>query len=76
MVALDVRAVPVPLSLPLPRSDADEVACIAAWLDKEAHRVRVVSCDGELASPAAVLPKFTPVEPKLGTNVLVRSAPG
>jgi DNA polymerase-3 subunit epsilon len=46
---------------PLPRSAADEVACIAAWLDKEAHRVRVVSCDGELASPIRRVPRFAPV---------------
>jgi DNA polymerase-3 subunit epsilon len=75
-LALHDRDAPVPLSLPLPRSDADEVACIAAWLDKEAHRVRVVSCDGELASPASVLPRFTPVESKVGTKVLLRPGSG
>jgi DNA polymerase-3 subunit epsilon len=72
-LALDDRAEAVPLTLPLARADADEVACVAAWLDKEAHRVRVVSCDGELTSPVAVLPRFTPVEPNVGTKVLVRS---
>jgi DNA polymerase-3 subunit epsilon len=43
--------------LPLARSAADELACVAQWLDKEAHRVRVVSCDGELTSPVAAVPR-------------------
>jgi DNA polymerase-3 subunit epsilon len=75
-LALDDRPEAIPLTLPLPRSDADEVACVAAWLDKEAHRVRVVSCDGELTSPVAALRRFTPVEPAAGTKVLVRSTRG
>jgi DNA polymerase-3 subunit epsilon len=45
-------------SLPLPREAADEVACVAAWLEREAARVRLVSCDGELALPAAALPTY------------------
>jgi hypothetical protein len=36
------------------------VACIASWLDKEAHRVRVISCDGELASAVTALPSLRP----------------
>jgi DNA polymerase-3 subunit epsilon len=68
------RALPLPLTLPLPRSDADEVACVAAWLDKEAHRVRVVSCDGELTSPVAALPRFQPTGgAPAGTKVLIRA---
>jgi DNA polymerase-3 subunit epsilon len=72
-LAFDTVGTPVPLSLPLPRADADEVACVAAWLDKEAHRVRVVSCGGELTSPVAALPRFAPTERAVGTKVLVRS---
>jgi DNA polymerase-3 subunit epsilon len=54
-------ALPLPLDDgPLPHHAADEVACIASWLDKEAHRVRVVSCDGELASAVAALPSLRP----------------
>ena len=70
---LDAAPDRLPLSLPLARCDADEVACVAAWLDKEAHRVRVVSCDGELTSPIAALPRFTPVEPTVGTKALLRA---
>ena len=39
---------------------ADEAVCIAAWLDKEAPRLRLVSCDGELASTLPRLPRFVP----------------
>jgi DNA polymerase-3 subunit epsilon len=71
---LDERAAALPLGLPLARSDADEVACVAAWLAKEAHQVRLVSCDGELASPVAALPRFQPTGgAPAGTKVLARS---
>ena len=73
-------AMPLPLDdirLPLPHHDADEVACIAAWLDKEASHVRLVSCDGELSSPFAPLRRFIPTESSLATpvarKVLVRT---
>ena len=36
---------------PLPRHLVDELSCVASWLDAEADRVRLVHCDGELASP-------------------------
>jgi len=45
---------------PLPRELADEVSCVAAWLDAEASRLRVVACDGELASPLPRLPTYEP----------------
>jgi DNA polymerase-3 subunit epsilon len=74
----DVLPLPLDdLRLPLPHRDADEVACIAAWLDKEAHRVRLVSCDGELTSPVAALRRFTPHDPSpatpAATKVLLRA---
>lgn len=62
----------LPLRVPLPRSAADEVACVAAFLEKEATRVRLRSCDGELTSPAMTLPTFSPVERPAGTKVLAR----
>jgi DNA polymerase III subunit epsilon len=37
--------------VPLPRHLVDELSCVASWLEAEAHRVRLVHCDGELASP-------------------------
>jgi len=47
-------------SAPLPRELADELACVAAWLDTEAPRVRLVACEGELCSPLPRLPRFEP----------------
>src|SRR5205085_1341139 len=38
---------------------ADELACVAAWLERNAPRVRLVHCGGVLASPLPALP--TPV---------------
>ncbi len=43
---------------PLPHHLADEIGVIASWLDAEAARVRVLHCDGELASPSSRLPTF------------------
>jgi DNA polymerase-3 subunit epsilon len=48
------------LTLPLARDAADEVSCIAAWLDQEAHRVELLDCDGSLASPVTPIPRFEP----------------
>jgi len=45
---------------PLPKALADELSCVAAWLDREAGRVRVVHCEGGLASPFPPLPSFEP----------------
>ena len=45
---------------PLPRELADEVGCVAAWLDAEAPRLRLVACDGELASRLPRLPTYEP----------------
>ncbi len=45
---------------PVARELADELACVAAWLDANAHRVRLLSCDGELRSTWPALPSFEP----------------
>jgi DNA polymerase-3 subunit epsilon len=45
---------------PIPRELADELVCVAAWLDAEAPRLRLVACDGELASPLPRLPSYEP----------------
>ena len=55
---------------PLPRHLADEVLCVAAWLDRTATRVRLTECDGALASPFPCLPRFEPSRPA------ARSGPG
>jgi len=52
---------------------ADELTCVAAWLEREAHRLRVVSCDGELSSALWPLPRFQPsARAHAGPKVLVR----
>ena len=45
---------------PVPTHLADELGCVASWLDAEAARVRVVRCDGQLASPLPRLPRYEP----------------
>jgi DNA polymerase-3 subunit epsilon len=45
---------------PLPKSVADELACVAAWLDKEAGRIRVVHADEGLASAYPALDTYEP----------------
>ena len=45
---------PVPLGL------ADELACVAGWLDEHAGAVRLVHLDGELSSALPALPGFAP----------------
>ena len=50
MLALPSADDPGP-GAPLPRELVDELSCVASWLDAEAHRVRLVHCEGELASP-------------------------
>ena len=47
-------------TVPLARDAADELACVGAWLDANAGRVRVLSCDGELSCPLPALPRFEP----------------
>lgn len=41
---------------PLPREVADELACVAAWLEERANRARLIRCDGEWAWPLPALP--------------------
>jgi DNA polymerase-3 subunit epsilon len=58
---------------PVPTELADELACVAAWLEREAHRLRVVRCDGELTSDLWPLPRFQPVAAvTAGPKVLAR----
>ncbi len=45
---------------PLPRDLADELSCVASWLDRSAAKLRVVHCTGGLASPLPRLPSFDP----------------
>ena len=45
----------------LPSALADELSCVAAWLDKEAAVLRLVHSDGGLMSAYPPLPSFEPV---------------
>jgi DNA polymerase-3 subunit epsilon len=45
---------------PVPCELVDELGCVAAWLDAEAPRLRLVACDGELASSLPRLPSYEP----------------
>jgi hypothetical protein len=49
-----------PPERPLPPHLADEIACVAAWLDHNAHRLRLDHVEGELTSP---LPRLPPLPP-------------
>jgi DNA polymerase-3 subunit epsilon len=51
---------PPPPDAPLPLALADEVGCIAGWLEAEAGRVRLEHSDEGLASSVDVLPSFRP----------------
>ncbi len=45
---------------PVPADLVDELACVARWIDAAAARLRLVACDGVLATPLPALPSFTP----------------
>ena len=53
--ALGVGALPPPS-----RADADELLCVARWLDDNAHRIELEAVDGVLAEPLPRLPAFVP----------------
>jgi DNA polymerase-3 subunit epsilon len=67
------RALPWPHPLgddtrpPLPRELADEVACVASWLDDQGDRVRLVYAERGLAS---VLPRLPSFDPRPGRRVV------
>jgi DNA polymerase-3 subunit epsilon len=46
---------------PLGAETADEIAVVGAWLDANAHRIRLISAEAPLASPLPVLASFAPV---------------
>jgi DNA polymerase-3 subunit epsilon len=56
----DVSPEPGPCSAEL----ALELTTVAAWLEREAHRVRLMSCDGMLASAWPAVPSFTVGQPR------------
>ena len=51
---------PASVAAPLGRDAADEVQTIASWLEAKAARIRIVECEGTLASALPRLPSFEP----------------
>ncbi|MCA1692054.1 MAG: GIY-YIG nuclease family protein [Actinobacteria bacterium] len=45
---------------PVPRHLADELSCMASWLDAESSRLRLLRCEGELVSPLPRVPRYEP----------------
>jgi DNA polymerase-3 subunit epsilon len=45
---------------PLPKALADELACVAQWLDRSGNRIRVIHADGALTPSGPPLPSFEP----------------
>ena len=43
---------------PLPKALADELACVASWFDRQAHRIRVVHADADPRAVEPSLPSF------------------
>ena len=48
-------------SVPVSRELADELACVSAWLERHAGRVRIESVHGLMSSPLPRLPDYRPV---------------
>lgn len=70
---------PCPPDGPLPRDLADELLCVAAWLDRSATRIHLRQCDGGLASSLPKLPRFEPGSPMpdlAGAAIRVRTGIG
>jgi DNA polymerase-3 subunit epsilon len=51
---------PPPAGSALPAEAADELTAVASYLDRYAARIRVVSVEGEWATPLPALPTFRP----------------
>ncbi|HEX6237166.1 MAG TPA: DEDD exonuclease domain-containing protein [Acidimicrobiales bacterium] len=60
-LTLDLVELP-PVDGPLPLQMADELACVGAWLDRNAATVRLLHVEGELSSPLPRLPSFRPID--------------
>jgi DNA polymerase-3 subunit epsilon len=60
-LALDVACGPPPACTTswVPADLADELVCVASWLDKNARKVRLVHCDGTLASRLPAVPELS-----------------
>jgi DNA polymerase-3 subunit epsilon len=59
---LDETATELAPDRPIPKHLADELQCVASWLDDRAPRVRIVHCDEGLSSHLPLVPSFIPTE--------------
>ncbi len=55
-----VEARPTSLLDPIPRDLADELSCIASWLDQHAHDLEIVHSDDGLTSALPLIESFEP----------------
>jgi DNA polymerase-3 subunit epsilon len=56
---------PAPVAQPVPADLADELSCVASWLDGHAAHVRVLHCAGSLTERVPAVPSFAAREPRL-----------
>jgi DNA polymerase-3 subunit epsilon len=54
---------------PLPRELADEYACVAAWLDRNAHELTITDCDGEFTSVLPAVESFAPKKSPVASDI-------
>ncbi|MCB1039223.1 MAG: DEDD exonuclease domain-containing protein [Acidimicrobiales bacterium] len=45
---------------PLPKALADELACVAQWVDRQGHRIRILEADASLTPLGPPLPTYEP----------------
>ena len=57
---------------PVARDHADEVLAVAAWLDANVDRIRLVECTHGLCLPVAALPSFVPAPEPTGAGTAAR----
>lgn len=61
-LGFDGDASSTPPDQPIDTGQVDELRCIVGWLDRRAHRLRLVHTDQPLRSPYPRLPDFVPTE--------------
>ncbi|HEV8298379.1 MAG TPA: DEDD exonuclease domain-containing protein [Acidimicrobiales bacterium] len=59
------RGPPSTASAAVPAELADELACVASWIEGHAARIRVLHCTGSLTEALPPLPSFAAREPRL-----------
>ena len=47
--------------------EADELLCVASWLDRNCHKLTIIHVEGPYTNPAVALPDFTARQPSLSS---------